>query len=85
VKPFLGDWEDPCWTHDMAARRASFADKIGFLLDYTAGGIPCAVPLHVTAALRPGELAMQNLDSGQWFGLPANGRERLISDGETHG
>lgn len=76
----LDDWDDPAWTTDIRERRRAFSDKIAFLLEHTTHGIPCAVPLEVTAALAPGELPMLDLNTGQWFGL-MSGRARSLQIG----
>ncbi len=41
---------------------------------------PVAVPEHVTAALRSGEDALLDIDTGEWFGLAGNERRSLSSD-----
>ena len=39
--------------------------------------IPVAVPSHVSAALRPGEVAELDLETGAWFGATSLGRRAL--------
>lgn len=38
---------------------------------------PVIVPEHVTAALRPGETAMLDADTGEWLGLSGEKRRAL--------
>jgi hypothetical protein len=39
---------------------------------------PVVVPEHITAALRAGEVAMLDADTGEWFGLDGD-QQRLLS------
>ena len=38
---------------------------------------PITVPLHVAAALRPGETAECDLDTGEWYAVAGHGRREL--------